>query len=109
MSNYREKMKEYLKEPENDGSNVGYGKWCALNHEQRRLIRRLLDEMDSADDYIKKIKFQLQEKEKIIEDAIEYIIKNSDENELNLYGIPKCLIFKGTIEKLLKILKGENI
>lgn len=53
MRNYRELMKEYLKEPDVDGSNIGYGKWCALNPEQRIMIRRLLDEMDSADVFIK--------------------------------------------------------
>lgn len=47
--NYREKMREYLNEPGVNGSAIGYGKWCALNPEQRKLIRRLLDELDAAD------------------------------------------------------------
>ena len=49
--NYREKMREYLKEP-NEICNH-YGKWGILNREQRYLITRLLDEMDRADNYIK--------------------------------------------------------
>ena len=39
--NYREKMREYLKEP-NEICNH-YGKWGILNKEQRDLITRLLD------------------------------------------------------------------
>lgn len=51
--NYREKMKEYLKEPDTFSSS--YGKWGALNKEQRQMIRRLLEEMDRADIYIRKL------------------------------------------------------
>ena len=51
--NYREKMREYIECPQ--FGNITYGKWGALNLEQRNLIKRLLDEMDSADEYIKKI------------------------------------------------------
>lgn len=51
--NYREKMKEYLKEP--NGICNHYGKWGILNKEQRDLITRLLNEMDEADNYIKKM------------------------------------------------------
>ena len=48
-------MREYLKEPSIKGSAIGYGKWCALTPEQRTLIRRLLDEMDRADIYIREL------------------------------------------------------
>ena len=51
--NYREKMREYLKEP-NEICNH-YGKWGILNKEQRDFITRLLNEMDRADNYIKKL------------------------------------------------------
>lgn len=51
--NYREKMREYLKEP-NEICNH-YGKWGILNKEQRDLITRLLNELDGADNYIKKL------------------------------------------------------
>lgn len=50
---YREKMREYLKEP--DVFSSQYGKWGALNKEQREYIRRLLDEMDRADIYIRQL------------------------------------------------------
>lgn len=53
--NYREKMKEYLKEPDIDGSAIDYGKWGSLNREQRQMIRKLLEEMDRADIYIREL------------------------------------------------------
>ena len=46
--NYREYMREAIKTPV-DGSGVDFGRWAILNQEQRRLIKRLLDEMDSFD------------------------------------------------------------
>ena len=55
--NYRERMKEYLKEP--DEYSCQYGKWAILNIEQRDLIKRLLKEMDSADEVIKHQYFEI--------------------------------------------------
>ena len=60
--NYRERMRKYLEEPSINGSAIGYGKWCALNPEQRKLITKLLDEMDNADVYIRRLQ---EENEKI--------------------------------------------
>ena len=60
--NYREKMKEYLKEPDEHSSQ--WGRWGILNKEQRDLIKRLLREMDSADVVIKN---QFEENEKLKE------------------------------------------
>ena len=51
--NYRDKMREYIKCPQL--GNTHYGKWGALNIEQKVLTKRLLDEMDRADEYIKKL------------------------------------------------------
>lgn len=64
--NYREKMKEYLKEPDEYSSQ--YGKWGILNREQRHLIKRLLKEMDSADEVIKHQYFEIERLNKRIED-----------------------------------------
>ena len=60
--NYREKMKEHLKEPDEHSSQ--WGRWGILNKEQRDLIKRLLREMDSADVVIKN---QFEENEKLKE------------------------------------------
>ena len=82
--NYREKMREYLKEP-NEICNH-YGKWGILNKEQRDLITRLLNEMDGADNYIKKIQ---QENAQLKEFKKEHEI------------MKKILIEKGLWETLL--------
>lgn len=69
--NYREKMKEYLKEP-NEICNH-YGKWGILNKEQRNLITRLLNEMDGADNYIIKLQQENQKYKEVINRAIDYL------------------------------------
>lgn len=64
--NYREKMKEYLKEPDEHSSQ--WGRWGILNKEQRDLIKRLLNEMDNADDVIKHQYFEIERLNKQIEE-----------------------------------------
>ena len=81
--NYREKMREYLKEPSINGSAIGYGKWCVLNHEQRTLIRRLLDEMDKADDFNKSLHLKNQKYKEVINKAIKYIEENKQHEYRN--------------------------
>ena len=75
--NYREKMREYLKEP-NEICNH-YGKWGILNREQRDLITRLLNEMDGADNYIKKIQQENARLKDKIDKAINFVDKYMDE------------------------------
>jgi hypothetical protein len=70
--NYREKMREYLKEP-NFLNHHQYGKWGILNREQRQMITRLLDEMDRADIYIKELFFKNEVYENMRKELIEYI------------------------------------
>lgn len=74
--NYREKMREYLKEPNQLSSQ--YGKWGILNREQRQMITRLLDEMDRADIYIKELFFKNEAYENMRKEMLEII---------NYYGI----------------------
>lgn len=109
--NYREKMREYLTEPGVNGSAIGYGRWGALNPEQRKMIRRLLDEMDSADEYIKH-QYLENEKNKAIIKGIKKHIKNY------YFKIPICspeteyyIGWNGAlneIEKIIEILE-KNI
>lgn len=62
--NYREKIREYISCPQLGDNH--YGKWGALRVEQRLLIKRLLDELDRADNYIKKVYLENQKlKEKV--------------------------------------------
>ena len=107
MSNYREKMREYLKEP-NKYSNQ-YGKWGALNSEQRQLINRLLNEMDSADVVIKK---QYEEKQQLIS-FLEDKLKEYKLNLLNLkYNIGTTYEeigkYKGNLQAFQEVLDFVN-
>ena len=68
--NYREKIREYLKEP-NEICNH-YGKWGILNKEQRDLITRLLNEMDRADNYIKKLLQENTQLKNKIKELVKY-------------------------------------
>ena len=86
--NYREKMREYLKEP-NEICNH-YGKWGILNREQRNLITRLLDEIDRADNYIKKLQ-QENARLKEIENKLNFI-KNRVKQGMSQENINKCAI-----------------
>lgn len=51
--NYRDKIRKYIECPEL--GNYSYGEWGSLRIDQRRNIKMLLDELDMADDYIKKL------------------------------------------------------
>ena len=75
--NYREKMREYLKEP-NEICNH-YGKWGILNKEQRDLITRLLNEIDWADNYIIKLQQENEQLKNKIEKATNFVDKYMDE------------------------------
>lgn len=56
--NYREKIRKAIGCPQ--FNNTKYGEWGALTLEQRRLIKRLLDELDSADNCFKRLYFENQ-------------------------------------------------
>lgn len=51
--NYREKIRKAIECPQ--FGNETYGEWGALTLEQRKFIKRLLDELDRADNYLKKV------------------------------------------------------
>lgn len=51
--NYREKIRKAIECPQ--FGNFGYGEWGALRLDQRKLIKRLLDELDRADNYVLKL------------------------------------------------------
>ena len=48
--NYREKIRKAIECPQLTGT--AYGEWGALRLDQRKLIKRLLDELDRADNYV---------------------------------------------------------
>lgn len=51
--NYREKIRKAIECP--SFGDTAYGEWGALTLEQRKYIKRLLDELDSADNYFKNV------------------------------------------------------
>lgn len=67
--NYRDKIRKSIECPQL--CNSSYGEWGSLRIDQKRNIKRLLDELDSADDYIKKLYKEKQE-------LIDYLKKEQD-------------------------------
>ena len=98
--NYRERMRKAVECPQ--FGNLDYGEWGALNLNQRRDIKRLLDEMDRADEYIKNLYFKNENLQSKIDKAIEYIKNNTWEDE---YGGD---IIEDYNHKLLDILKEDK-
>ena len=70
--NYREYMRECIKSPVDGTSAVEFGKWAILNQEQRKMIGRLLDEMDRFDEAYKTLWMKYEKAKKTIEELEEY-------------------------------------
>ena len=62
--NYRYKIRKSIECPE--FGNSSYGEWGSLRIDQRRNIKKLLDELDMADDYIKKLYKENQKLKEVI-------------------------------------------
>lgn len=75
--NYREKIRKAIECPQ--FGYATYGEWGALNLEQRRYIKRLLDELDSADNYIKNVYLENQKYKEVI-DKLKNKTKENIEN-----------------------------
>ena len=54
--NYREKIRKAIECPQ--FGNETYGELGILNLTQRKYIKRLLDELDNADNFVKKLYFE---------------------------------------------------
>lgn len=78
--NYRERLREDIKCPQ--FGDITYGRLGSLKYEDRKSIKRLLDEMDRADEVIKKQYFEL-DKYKIVL----HKIKEKLQNELDNYNV----------------------
>lgn len=99
--NYREKMRKAIECPQFGDS--AYGEWGTLTLEQRKLIRRLLDELDRADEYNKQLYFEKDELEQTRLNAIKFI------KSTYFYGMRsgKTLLSK-YLNELLVILGDKN-
>ena len=99
--NYREKIRKAIECPQ--FNNTRYGEWGALNLEQRRYIKRLLDELDHADNYVKKLYFENQKQKEVI-DKITDLIK-----QYGKYDGGQCTrgfqMWSAEINKILDMLK----
>lgn len=103
--NYREKLRKAIECPQ--FGNTNYGEWGALRLDQRKYIKRLLDELDGADAYI----LQLYEENKQLKEKLETsekarkILKEINEYSKETGGYPSEML-----DKLLDILdidKGD--
>lgn len=103
--NYRERMRKAVKCPQ--FGNLDYGEWGTLNLNQRRDIKRLLDEMDRADEYIKTLYFKNENLQSKIDKATEYIntIKNNTPSSTRKDFAKMILL---NYELLLDILKEDK-
>ena len=70
---------------------------------------RIIDANVKLQDENKLLKEDKEILKRRIDKAIEYVEENTNENEAKFYGIPDYKVFKGNIEQVLKILKGEYI
>jgi archaellum component FlaC len=102
--NYREKMREYLKEPNVFSSQ--YGKWGVLNKEQREYIRKLLDEMDRADEYIKNLYFKNENLQSKIDKANEILEENNRLEEFSEQLMEERNIYKNIVNELKELLRN---
>lgn len=74
--NYRERMRKAVECPQ--FGTIDYGEWGSLNLIQRKDIKRLLDEMDRADEYIKTLYFKNENLQSKIDKISEYVDKIYD-------------------------------
>ena len=72
--NYRVYMRECIKSPADGTSAVEFGKWAILNQEQRKMIGRLLDEMDRFDEAYKILWMKYEKAQDTIKELEEYKI-----------------------------------
>lgn len=82
--NYRDKIRKAIECPQL--GNDHYGEWGALRLDQRKYIKRLLDEFDSADAYILKLyeeNQQLKEQQKEFIDYLEDMLVS----ELDIFTV----------------------
>lgn len=114
--NYREEIRKAIECPQ--FGNEKYGKWGALNLEQRKDIKRLLDELDTTDKLcklftlkIKELKEQQKEFIKYLEDEINNCTKQNDiffvgmQNDIFFVGIQRA--FKLSLQKYKEIIEDD--
>ena len=84
--NYREKIRKAIECPQ--FGNTNYGEWGALRLDQRKYIKRLLDDLDGADACI----LQLYEENKQLKEEIKGLCKKIKVNEKSRRKMQKSLM-----------------
>ena len=69
--NYREKIRKAIECPQL--GNETYGEWGILNLTQRKYIKRLLDELDNADNFVKKLYFENKQLKDLIDTILNFL------------------------------------
>lgn len=107
--NYREKIRKAIACPQ--FGDETWGEWGILNLEQRRYIKRLLDELDRADNYFKRVYLENKEleqqckKQKEVIDKTKKWIYKVQNNKDNKHLEP--IISTDELDELLQILEKE--
>lgn len=107
--NYREKIRKAIACPQ--FGDETWGEWGILNLEQRRYIKRLLDELDRADNYFKRVYLENKEleqqckKQKEVIDNVKNWIYKVQNNKDNKHLEP--IISTDELDELLQILEKE--
>ena len=104
--NYREKIRKAIECPQ--FGNETYGEWGALNLEQRKYIKRLLNELDSADNCVKKLYLENIKQKEVIDKATNelFILKDmiyKPETREENFEIQR------KISSIIKILNGKEV
>ena len=91
--NYRERIRKAIECPQ--FGDETYGEWGALNLEQRKFIKRLLDELDRADNYIKKVYLENQElkEQLLVTQTNEETFRLEMEDITRILGLDEDIIF----------------
>jgi len=89
--NYREKIRKAIECPQFGNSH--YGEWGSLRLEQRELIRKLLNELDSADNYIQVLYKKIETIKSFCNDYIDL-----DEETKEKYWLDPVKVIKKMIE-----------
>ena len=103
--NYRDKIRKAIKCPQFGYDH--YGEWGTLRLDQRKYIKRLLDELDSADAYILKLYEENQQLKEQLEASkkARKILKEINEYRKETGGYPSEMLDK--LLDILNIDKGE--
>jgi hypothetical protein len=105
--NYRERLREDIKCLQ--FGDITYGRLGSLKYEDRKSIKRLLDEMDRADEVIKKQFFELNKQKEVLDKIKEYCKEVIEEHNNGEYNVSTTQLaiqeHKDNIENILELLE----